>query len=396
MSDHVKQRPILFSHPMVAALARGEKTQTRRVVKPAPAAFFWLMDNEIKYACNGGIDENNSSCNWGGASRNSGIPLPELHGGLGWPDLFSDEVRRIWSQGFRGLVCLERKNPKGEGVCIGFLVPREQEGNQEYPSASMHGISWVTVFTNPAGSTPGWGQVEQQTGESNLGHPGGELVRQSRSWARDVGRGSSNVEVFQRGTRPYRLGRPQGALQPAPGVSRARRESVLRIRNGQFRVGLKLWVREPWHLGLLGDLPCVFYSTQTPGDPCEHWNRVPSEHCEWVVKEVCGDPRGARHRHARYMPRWASRFLLEITGIRVERVQEISEEDADAEGIEALDGAMDERHLCELSKRYGLPLESSRCWFAYLWDSIHGPGAWERNEWVWVIEFRNIPSHNND
>lgn len=79
-----------------------------------------------------------------------------------------------------------------------------------------------------------------------------------------------------------------------------------------------------------------------------------------------------------YMPRWASRLLLEIKSVRVERLCDISEEDARAEGVakaEATDGAMS----------YALG-------FSDLWDSIYAPKGfgWCENPWVWVVEFERI------
>ena len=70
-----------------------------------------------------------------------------------------------------------------------------------------------------------------------------------------------------------------------------------------------------------------------------------------------------------HMPRWASRITLEITGIRVERLNDISDDDAIAEGM-ANDDA----------------------WYDYmrLWEQINGPGSWEANPWVWVISFKRI------
>lgn len=143
-------------------------------------------------------------------------------------------------------------------------------------------------------------------------------------------------------------------------------------------VGDRLWVREPWRVVLDDGGAFVEYST---GDELGFPDR------DDELRAMAEQSNGDRNRHARYMPRWASRFILEITGVRVERVQDISEEDADAEGVSELDGAMDEAAFCAFAGRYHLHLESSRTWFAYLWDSIHGPGAWDRNEWVWVIEF---------
>jgi hypothetical protein len=85
------------------------------------------------------------------------------------------------------------------------------------------------------------------------------------------------------------------------------------------------------------------------------------------------------------MPRWASRITLELVDVRVERVQEITEEDAIAERSQpALLG------YAGVSVDYMTDVMSYRDGFADLWDSVYGAGAWERNDWVWVLTFRRL------
>lgn len=91
-----------------------------------------------------------------------------------------------------------------------------------------------------------------------------------------------------------------------------------------------------------------------------------------------------------HMPRKASRILLEVTGVRIERLQEISEVDAWAEGIEACDGMLDDLKIIEAANRMGFCIEDARATYAALWDNINGAGSWEANPWVWVVEFRRI------
>lgn len=78
------------------------------------------------------------------------------------------------------------------------------------------------------------------------------------------------------------------------------------------------------------------------------------------------------------MPRWASRITLEVTGVRVERLQDITNMDAVQEGVEAT----------------GIyTSENARSEFAKLWDSINGkrPGCdWQSNPWVWIVEFEPV------
>lgn len=92
-----------------------------------------------------------------------------------------------------------------------------------------------------------------------------------------------------------------------------------------------------------------------------------------------------------FMPRWASRILLEVTAVRVERLQEISEVDAKAEGIRlvapAEQVAGEHRDLWEHGKAVTChPVRA----YKHLWTSINGPGSWDANPWVWVVEFRRV------
>jgi hypothetical protein len=77
------------------------------------------------------------------------------------------------------------------------------------------------------------------------------------------------------------------------------------------------------------------------------------------------------------MPRWASRLTLEVTGVRVERLQEISEADAIAEGIPAFKPS---------------PSKIPRLHYASLWDSLNAKRGfgWDKNPWVWVVEFKRV------
>lgn len=103
-----------------------------------------------------------------------------------------------------------------------------------------------------------------------------------------------------------------------------------------------------------------------------------------------------RWRPSIHMPRWASRITLEITGVGVERLQDINEADAIAEGIKTLaehdrDGRPTGRTL-GLIKNHNTPNEWGHPVDAYraLWESINGAGSWDANPWVWVVEFHRI------
>lgn len=83
-----------------------------------------------------------------------------------------------------------------------------------------------------------------------------------------------------------------------------------------------------------------------------------------------------------HMPRWASRLTLEISGVRVERLRDLSEDDAKSEGITPPSGGV-------------LPGWEYRINFRDLWMSIYGAENWEANPWVWVIEFKRIEPGEN-
>lgn len=86
-----------------------------------------------------------------------------------------------------------------------------------------------------------------------------------------------------------------------------------------------------------------------------------------------------------HMPRWASRITLEVTAVRVERLQDISEDDATSEGVECYpEGWVD--YLMPYTQCCGSPSDS----FATLWQSIYGAESWQSNPWVWVVEFRRV------
>ena len=82
------------------------------------------------------------------------------------------------------------------------------------------------------------------------------------------------------------------------------------------------------------------------------------------------------------MPRWANRITLEITGVRVERLNDNSEADAYSEA--SLSG--------QSFASNGNPelRNEARCAFQSLWNSINGPGSWDANPFVWVLEFKKV------
>jgi hypothetical protein len=128
--------------------------------------------------------------------------------------------------------------------------------------------------------------------------------------------------------------------------------------------------------------------------------------------ELCkadDDDRMAGWRPSIHMPRWASRITLEITGVRVERLQEISDDDARAEGATSMDipkpwgsekgWSMDWSRIGKPSRftangatlaASDICLSSPRHAFWNLIDKINGDGTWDANPWVWVVEFKRV------
>ncbi|UML83076.1 hypothetical protein FH587_04500 (plasmid) [Leptospira interrogans] len=128
-------------------------------------------------------------------------------------------------------------------------------------------------------------------------------------------------------------------------------------------VGDRLWVRETF-----AGVENVNNQKPWPGIP----HKKIDERTAYIYRASsawCDDDGWKPSIH---MPREASRITLEIKNIRVERLQEISELDAEAEGIQFMRGGED------------LPAAEL---FEILWNSIYGWDSWEQNPWVWVIEF---------
>ena len=107
-------------------------------------------------------------------------------------------------------------------------------------------------------------------------------------------------------------------------------------------------------------------------------------------------PDGGKWKPSIFMPRWACRITLEIEAVRVERLKDISEEDVVAEGIVAARCPLCSYTFADarfhMDHRLCKAPEPPSATLAYreLWESINGPGSWDNNPWVWVIQFRRI------
>jgi hypothetical protein len=142
--------------------------------------------------------------------------------------------------------------------------------------------------------------------------------------------------------------------------------------------GDRLWVRETWGIMSFHD-PTDWCDGSIKGvSQSEIWTRFTVEHAaNWKLPNESSYWRPSIH-----MPRWASRIDLEITAVRVERLQEITEEDAKKEGV--MIGEDRSHSFAEHRMKY----QPHKDAFIALWQSIYG--NWDANPWVWVYEFRKM------
>ncbi|MBC3214277.1 hypothetical protein [Serratia fonticola] len=155
--------------------------------------------------------------------------------------------------------------------------------------------------------------------------------------------------------------------------------------------GDRLWVRETWQ-GPLVDYDDAYsmFKDPTPhqkvencvyradGGPCPEFTDVDDELRQgW--------------RPSTHMPRWASRILLEITAVRVERLNAISPNDAVREGLVQLP-ASGRYCISQGDQYFGGASRDAREVFSWLWASIYGDESWNTNPWVWVIKFKRVPT----
>lgn len=172
---------------------------------------------------------------------------------------------------------------------------------------------------------------------------------------------------------------------------------------GEFKTGYRpgdmLWVRENWQTGSTSDGPQISYratpdffqidawdGTDEGAGPSFNYARCPSaKFSHWLSDVLEND---GPWRPSIHMPRWASRLTLEVTDVKVERLHDISEEDAAAEGVESdsdgwFDYLMPSTQCCR----------SARDSMRTLWDSLNAARGfgWDANPWVVAVSFRVHP-----
>lgn len=151
-----------------------------------------------------------------------------------------------------------------------------------------------------------------------------------------------------------------------------------------FSIGDRLWVREAHAL-----LPRTAYRGSIGTGTIQQVEHPTDGYTAAVFREGFDRSGAPLWRPSIHMPRWASRLTLIITDVRVQRLQDISEEDAIAEGVVKV------RDACHVIRGFdydlsGLCHTSAITPFQKLWDHINGPGAWEANPWVVAYSYRPI------
>lgn len=172
------------------------------------------------------------------------------------------------------------------------------------------------------------------------------------------------------------------------------------------QLGDQLWVRETWGYfdpdgtGQDYESPACAKSSEYmmhEDNSCllDYWLRRIAYKASFKLPEYGNGPDAPKKWHPSiHMPRWASRIQLEITNIRVERLQDISDEDAESEGIESCGRCGGFGFIEQGGEVFDCPMPecgiSAATLFERLWKSINGAESWTANPYVWVIEFRKV------
>lgn len=158
-----------------------------------------------------------------------------------------------------------------------------------------------------------------------------------------------------------------------------------------------LWVRETWRAVELDSVDGILYAADSRFVAIENTIDAANAWCD----SYSNGKHGSKWRPSIYMPRWASRITLEMTGVRVQRLQAISERDAIAEGIECHTSNLGSRHSNPTPIYPAFPdrdggFLTAKAAFECLWDTINAKRgySWHANPWVWVVNFKIVKKEN--
>ncbi|HEX2868656.1 MAG TPA: hypothetical protein VHO03_16570 [Ignavibacteriales bacterium] len=175
----------------------------------------------------------------------------------------------------------------------------------------------------------------------------------------------------------------------------------------KYMIGDRLWVRESfWIVDCPLSLPVYLYEEEFQQYQNEDWyNNRPTEFWQsriWIGKEKYG------HKPSIFLPKVISRIWLEVTNVKVERLQEIMTRDILKEGyqsqpiteyvkpeyLEHIQNLPEEKRAFAFrmlpKDAFNEDYPTPKQWYRDLWEKINGKGSWESNPWVWVVEFRRV------
>lgn len=369
----MKERPILFSAPMVRAILDGAKTQTRRVVK-LPRDHVWGDDYPGQIVVNGH-----------GHFHGRSFPVDELRCPYGLPAPLTLQLipstGGVYSAGNDGRIY--RGGQPLKPWRGGYEQQYEMVSAGEQRKAYVHRLVCEAFYGPAPEELP---EVRHLDGDSLNNHP------ENLDW------GTKEQNAADRSAH----GRASREAHPAGKLTEAAVAEIHALRNSMTRPAMaaKFGVSKGTVDDVLDGRTWVTRSAPPPNLP--RYQRAPGDRL-WVretwmdCRNIDGaisdsmyratfgnTPEGGQWRPSIHMPRWASRILLEIVSVRVERLQDITEADALSEGI------------VPFAEGFALPdgahyhgVDPRVCFFS-LWEAINGAGSVASNPWVWVVEFRRV------
>lgn len=333
----MKERPILFSAPMVRALLDGSKTQTRRVVKDLPP---WEITEIVPSAsgCGRWLPNGPAPSGRGMASGHwrpcpYGRPGDRLIPAVPLPgydkrycvDLYGD----VWSRA-KGEWKRLAPGTTSKGYCT---ITPARDG--KYATQLVHRLV-CEAFYGPAPA--GLDQVRHLNGDQVDNAPENlDWGTQEQNWRDRAAHGGG-------------MGEAHHAAKLTQADVAAIRSSDLSQRALAAQFG-------------------VSQSTIQSARVGDHWQ-------EGLAPAPAN------------MPRWASRILLEVVSVRVERLNDISTADAKAEGVKPERVRQIEVFGANSQERAAIYRDAAVRPYEKLWEQINGAGSWDANPWVWVVEFK--------
>lgn len=173
--------------------------------------------------------------------------------------------------------------------------------------------------------------------------------------------------------------------------------------------GDRLWVRETWGSVLIKPVSSerAWWPNAMPDGARIPWPGIPPDRPQLRPSATSADAVIFRAdgempydfpqqwRPSIHMPRWASRITLEVTDVRVERLQDISPKDVLSEGTVDRPHEVDGLGRCPVSAVDGCVYPDLRSLWCSAWASIHGLESWSANPWVWAISFKRVEANQS-